>query len=122
MKQKTAIDLFPNRLNLQKLAYLSPLTLRKVHKLTLQKKGGGDYKREAYQFESAQSGKLYNFMMPFEDTSRNKTPFEIWDFVAKVSALIDIDGWDKVIQADKQTNNITGQLEYLWTTPRDKSR
>lgn len=121
LKDKTAEEMQPNKQNLLKLAYLSPLKLVKVHSLTLTKKNGGEYKREAYQFESHQSELLYDFLMPFPDTASRKTPFEVWDFIAKVSALIDIKSWKKVIQADKLSNNITGEQEFRWTTPEDKT-
>lgn len=120
LKDGTAQTMYPNKGNLMKLAYLSPLKLVKVHKLTMKKKNGGEYQQEAYQFESHQSEMLYDFLVPFTDRADRKTPFEVWDFIAKVSALIDIKSWKKVIQADLLSNNITGEKEFRWTTPEDK--
>jgi len=123
LKDSVIQDLEPNIRNLHKLAYLSPLTLTKVHSLTLKKKNGGEYKRQCYQFLAHQSDMTYNFLIPFEDQpgSKYKTPFEIWDFVARISALIDIKGWSKVIQAEKISNNITGIDQWRWVTPEQKS-
>lgn len=121
LKDQTAIAMLPNKQNLLKLAYLSPLRLVKVHSLTMQKRGGGDYKREAYQFESHQSEKLYDLLIPFADRADSKTPWEVWDFIAKISALIDINSWKKVIQAELLNNNITGEKEFRWVTPEDKT-
>ena len=118
---QAAETLNPTLANLDMLAYLSPLNLQRRGKVTKTSKANKEYKQEFLLFASSKAEREMLFLLPMGENKRYPVPFAVRDFIARIEALTRMGKWTKIIQAEGVKNNITGEKEWIWTIPEQKS-